>query len=155
MTDTHHEAHEPASQDNASEESTSSHSASEDQWNQVGGDFQKLGQSIATAITGLWNDDKNREQLTEIQSGLSNMAEQVTGAVNEAISSDTSQDVKTGVNKAVDEAKEAGGKIYSDSRPFVIGALKKMNESLQTIIDRLDVTPTENSEEEAETSEEA
>jgi uncharacterized protein YjbJ (UPF0337 family) len=112
-------------------------------WTSVAGDFQSLGKSIADAIKNTFQDDRYKEQLTELRTGLQNMTEQVASAVDETIKS---SNVKSEVKKAAGEVKEAGGKVYSDTKPFLTGALKTLNEGIQSIIDRLE-TPQENNEE--------
>jgi len=103
-------------------------------WSSVANDFQSLGKSIADAIKNTFQDDRYKEQLTELRTGLQNMTEQVASAVDETIKS---SNVKSEVKKAAGEVKEAGGKVYSDTKPFLTGALKTLNEGIQSIIDRL------------------
>jgi uncharacterized protein YjbJ (UPF0337 family) len=112
-------------------------------WTSVASDFQSLGKSIADAIKNTFQDDKYKEQLTELRTGLQNMTEQVASAVDETIKS---SNVKSEVKKAAGEVKEVGGKVYSDTKPFLTGALKTLNEGIQSIINRLE-TPQENNEE--------
>jgi len=114
-------------------------------WTSVAGDFQSLGKSVADAIKNTFQDDRYKEQLTELRAGLQNMTEQVASAVDETLKSPTTENVKSEVKKAAGEVKEVGGKVYSDTKPFLTGALKTLNEGIQSIIDRLE-TPQENNE---------
>ncbi len=144
MSDTQNQA-EDTSETQENQENTQGN------WSSVAGDFQTLGQSIADAIKGVVQDEKYKEQLTELRVGLQNMTEQVAGAIEEAISSSTAEGVKAEVKKAASEVKETGGKVYGDAKPFLAHTLKTINEGIQGIIDRIETSPTDAPEAETAT----
>lgn len=110
-------------------------------WNSLGDEFQALGQSIAVSIKEAWHDEKNQQHLEGLQHGLQNMANRVSKAVDETVNSPKTDEVKTEVKKASGELKDLGGKVYTDSRPHLIKALKTMEEGLQSLIGRLEKEP--------------
>jgi len=77
------------------------------------------------------------------------MTDQVAGAVEEALSSSTTEGVKSEVKKAASEVKDVGGKVYSDTKPFLASTLKTINEGIQGIIERMETSPTDAPEAEA------
>ena len=123
MTDTNTQPEDTSTAQDAQEPQKNEQSP----WNSVASDFQSLGKSIADAIKNTFQDDRYKEQLTELRTGLQNMTEQVANAVDETIKSSTTENVKSEVKKAAGEVKEVGGKVYSDTKPFLAGALKTLN----------------------------
>lgn len=109
-----------------------------DQWDSITKDFQALGQSIADAVKGAWQDENYRQQLKDLGAGLQTMANQVVQVVDEAIKSPVAEEAKTEVKRAAVEVKDLGGKVYADSKPHLLSALKKVGEGLQTIITNLE-----------------
>ena len=129
-------------EENTAQNTEESQKSEQPPWNSVANDFQSLGKSIADAIKSTFQDEKYKEQLTELRTGLQSMTEQVASAVDETIKSSATETVKSEVKKAAGDVKEAGEKIYTDAKPVLAGALKTLSEGIQSIIERLE-TPGE------------
>jgi hypothetical protein len=134
------------------EETTTSQEAMKNQWETIAKDFQDLGNSIAGTIRDAWHDEENKEQLRELRNGLQKMVDEVVEAVDEAVKSPKAEDAKSEAKKVVDEVKDFGGKVYTDSKPHLLSALKSLSEGIQTIVERLEATQTETTEPETDSS---
>ena len=137
MTDTNQTADDIIDGE-ATEETEDTKDTKYSPWDTIANDFQKLGQNLADAIKDTLNDENTKKHLGELRTGLQNMVEQVAGAVDEAVKSPAASTAKTEVKKAVGEVKDIGGKVYSESRPMLINALKQLEKGIQTIVARLD-----------------
>ncbi len=137
------------------EERKTGQETSQSPWDEVIKDFQSLGQSISQAVHDAVQDEKYKESLRELRQGLENVASQVSESIDEAVKSTPTDEVKTGVQKAVDDVKDLGEKIYDDSKPHIVSALQSLSDGLQKMIDRLQAAPSEaqvpETDEEAET----
>ena len=51
-------------------------------WSEVGRQFQSLGESLAEAFRTAWEDEGNRQQLRDLQTGLEKMANDVAQAAS-------------------------------------------------------------------------
>jgi hypothetical protein len=110
-------------------------------WDDVIKDFQSLGQSISNAVQSAVSDDKNKEALHELRTGLEKAANQVAQSIDEAAHSAQADQVKTGVKKAVDDVRGFSDKVYTDTKPALITALESLNSGIQKMIDRLQESP--------------
>jgi hypothetical protein len=57
--------------------STGSQSADQEGWQEVGRQFQALGESLAAAMRTAWEKEENRKRLEEMQTGLESMVSDV------------------------------------------------------------------------------
>jgi hypothetical protein len=108
-------------------------------WSEVGRQFQSLGESLATAFRAAWEDEGNRQQLRDLQTGLEKMADDVSQAVKDAGESPEGQKVREEVKKAAGSARAAGKTAWQDARPHVLSALRSVDAELQKIISRMEV----------------
>lgn len=118
----------------------------ENQWDAVAKDFQALGETIATAIKSVWTNESTQSQVSDLKTGLQNMADQVGHAIDEAKETVTSDEVKGEFKKATTEVKDFGGKVYSESKPFFLDVLKSINESIESMIEKLEPDTDQNTE---------
>jgi len=110
----------------------------ENQWDAVAKDFQTLGETIAGAIKSVWTNESTQSQVTDLKHGLQNMADQVGHAIDEAKDTITGNEMKGEFKKATTEVKDFGGKVYSESKPFFLDVLKSINESIESMINKLE-----------------
>ena len=107
-------------------------------WSEVGRQFQSLGESLAEAFRTAWEDEGNRQQLRDLQTGLEKMANDVAQAVKEAGESPEGQRVREEAKKAAGSARAAGESAWQDARPHVLSALRSVDAELQKIISRME-----------------
>lgn len=122
------------------ETTSSSSEGAPDPWDDVVRDFQSLGQSISRAIQDVVHDEGHKESLKELRQGLENVADQVAQSINEATRSSEAERMKSGVQRAVDDVRDLGSKVYRDTRPVLITALESLSAGLQRMVDRLQET---------------
>lgn len=109
-------------------------------WDDVLRDFQSLGQNIARAAQTTLQGEKGADRLQEIRRGVEQMADEVARNIDEAARTTQKDQVKQEVRKAAAEVKDLGDKVYTDTKPYLLGALRSLNEGLQKIISSLEKT---------------
>lgn len=106
-------------------------------WQEVGRQFQALGESLAAAIQAAWQNEEVRRQAQEMKSGLEAMVNDVGQAIKETASSPKAQSVKTEAVKAAESVRTAGEETVQEVRPHLVSALQTLNDELQKLIGRL------------------
>lgn len=107
-------------------------------WDAVGRQFRALGESVAHAFRAAWENEENRQHLRDLQSGLESMANQVGQAVSAAAASPEGQKLRAEAEQAAVSAREAGKQALEDSRPYLLSALRQVNEELDKLIRRME-----------------
>lgn len=112
--------------------------ATKEAWQDVGRQFQVLGESIAQAFRTAWKDDENRRQAQEMRSGLEAMVNEVGRAIQDTANSPEGQQVRAAAERTADHLVEAGEKTVQEVRPHLMHALKQVNEELRRFIENMD-----------------
>ena len=113
--------------------------AQEGSWQEVGRQFQTLGESLAAAMRSAWEKEENRKRLEEMQNGLESMVDEVGKAIKDTASSPQAQQVKEEVQKAAGSFSNAFEQSAQEVRPQLLSALRQVNVELQKLIDRFKV----------------
>jgi hypothetical protein len=106
-------------------------------WQEVGRQFQALGESLATAIQAAWQNEEVRRQAQGMKTGLEAMVNDVGQAIKETASSPKAQSVKAEAVKTAESFRTAGEETVQEVRPHLVAALQTLNEELQKLIGRL------------------
>jgi hypothetical protein len=109
-------------------------------WNEVGRQFQTLGESIAQAFRSAWQDEGNRAKAEEMKIGLVSLVSEIGKAIEESASSEKGKKVIHEAEKAAQELHQAGAAAVQDMQPHLLSALRRVNQDLQAMIDRMDNT---------------
>jgi ABC-type transporter Mla subunit MlaD len=109
----------------------------ENSWQEVGHQFQTLGESLAGAIRTAWENEENRKRVDEMRSGLVSMVDNVSQAVKDTAASPQAQQAKDEAAQAVDSFSNAFEQTAQEVRPHLVAALRQINADLQKFIDRL------------------
>jgi ElaB/YqjD/DUF883 family membrane-anchored ribosome-binding protein len=117
--------------------SQGSQPADQEGWQEVGRQFQALGESLAAAMRTAWEKEENRKRLEEMQNGLESMVSEVGQAIKDTAASPQAQQVKTEAQKAVGTFQDAFDQTAQEVRPQLVSALRQVNIELQKFIDRL------------------
>jgi uncharacterized protein YukE len=117
-------------------EGTQSHSS--EAWQEVGKQFQTLGESLATAFRTAWADEQNRKRMLDMRQGVEQMLHEVGKALDETAKSPHVQQAKVDAKKAEESMRGAGGQTYQEVRPQLESALRLLNDELQKLIGRLE-----------------
>jgi predicted ATP-dependent endonuclease of OLD family len=107
-------------------------------WEDVGHQFEQLGQSLATAFRTLWESEETQQNVESLRDGLQSMAADVSAAVNKSLTSEDTEKIKAEAQKAARSAQAATEKTAEEIRPQITNALKQVNEELQKLIERLE-----------------
>ena len=111
----------------------------EGSWQEVGRQFQTLGESLAAAMRSAWEREENRKRLEEMQNGLESMVDEVGKAIKDTTNSPQAQQVKEEAQKAAGSFSNAFEQSAQEVRPQLLSALRQVNVELQKLIDRLKV----------------
>lgn len=109
-----------------------------DTWRAIGEQLQMLGEKLAAAFRTAWEDERNRQQLREVQAGLESMAKQLGQVIDEAVASPEGQRVRQEVEKAAHSAHTAGKQAWQDARPQIAAALRRVIAELEKMASRLE-----------------
>jgi hypothetical protein len=109
----------------------------EGSWQEVGRQFQTLGESLAAAMRSAWEKEENRKRLEEMHNGLESMVDEVGKAIKDTASSPQAQQVKEEAQKAAGSFSNAFEQTAQEVRPQLLSALRQVNSELQKLIDRL------------------
>lgn len=107
---------------------------SDESWKEVGRQFENLGQGIGEAFRAALSS----EQAREVKASLESMVLDVNMALKKAVESPEAQKVRAETVRTVDSVKQAGQQAADEVRPQAVKALRKLNEDLQQLIDRLE-----------------
>jgi len=111
---------------------------SNDTWQDIGRQFQNLGESLASAFRTTWQNEDNRNRMQSMQQGLEKMVNNVGQAIKEGAESPEVQRARVEAEKAAASAKAAGEQTLQDVRPHLVSALRQVNDLVQTMIARME-----------------
>jgi hypothetical protein len=136
-------AGEQRDQETTADEGATGAQTMEESWNEVGRQFQALGESLAQAFRTAWESGENRQHLESVKSGLESLVDNVGRAIQDTSASPEGQRVREEVENAAESARVAGERALQDARPHLLSALEWMNKEMQKIIGRLEQEPTD------------
>ncbi len=112
--------------------------SSSEAWQEVGKQFQALGDSLATAFRAAWTDEQNRKRVQDMRQGVEQMLSEVGKALDDTAKSPQMQQAKTEAKKAAESMRTAGEQTYQEIRPQIESALRQLNDELQKFIGRME-----------------
>jgi len=109
-----------------------------DPWQEVGRQFQLLGQSLAAALRVSWNEPENRKRVRAMQSDLERMVKDVDSAITDAAASPQARQARAEAKRTVDSLRQASEETIQDVRPRLLEALKVVNAELNKLVTRME-----------------
>ncbi len=109
----------------------------EESWQDVGKQFQELGESLAEAFRTAWENEENQRRLQEMRTGLEAMIREVGQAIDDTASSPQGQKIRAEAGRTVEALRSAGEQTVQEVRPQLINALEQLNTELQKLIERM------------------
>lgn len=106
-------------------------------WQDVGKQFETLGQSIAQAMRAAWENESTQRQLHELRNGLESMVRDVEKAIQDSANTPKGQQIRQEAGRAAESLKTASQQTVQEVRPHLVNALKQVNNELQRLIDRM------------------
>ncbi len=109
-----------------------------DAWQEVGRQFQVLGESLAAAFRASSQNEAYRVNLHAMQSGLKDMIKNIDKAIDEAMSSPEGQQARVEAQRAAESLRAAGEQTVQEIRPHLLSALKEVNDELHKFVNRME-----------------
>ncbi len=109
-----------------------------DPWQEVGKQFQLLGESLATALRAGWESEENRRHLQEMKNGMEAMVREVGSAIQDTAATPQAHQARAEAHRAAESMRAAGQQALQQARPHLVSALRQVNEELQKMINRLE-----------------
>jgi hypothetical protein len=122
-----------------------------DSWQDVGRQFQILGESLAAALRASVNTEDNRRRMESMQSGIEAMVRDVDKAITDAAESPEAQQARQEAQRAAESLRRAGEQTAQDVRPQLLSALQQVNDELQRLIGRMGGGPPPSGDAESKT----
>ena len=123
--------------ENVNPENEQQAGSSSQSWEDVGRQFQNLGETLAAALrTSLHNED-TRRQFQKMQYGLEGMIAEIRQAISDTVENADVDQVKQDARKAAETLADHGRQTYQEVRPHLMDALQQVNHELQNLIDRM------------------
>lgn len=110
----------------------------EGSWQEVGRQFQALGESLAQAMRSAWQNEETQRRVNEMRTGLESMAREVGKAVEDTAKSPEGQKIRSEAERAADSVRVATEQTVQEVRPQLLTALQQLNSELQKLIDRME-----------------
>ncbi len=112
-------------------------SSTETSWQEVGRQFQALGESLAQAMRTAWENEETQRRVAEMRTGLESMARDVGKAVEDTANSPQGQRIRQEAEHTAASLRTATEQTVQEVRPQLINALQQLNTELQKLIDRM------------------
>ncbi len=113
-------------------------------WEEVGRQFQSLGESLAQAFRTAWRDEENQKRMNEMKTGLKSMIEEVGKAIEDGAKSEQGQKVISEAERAAQSLHKAGSEAVKEVQPHLLSALRSVNLELQKMIEHMENTDRNN-----------
>jgi hypothetical protein len=124
------------------EGNTSSTSAADDSWQEVGRQFQALGSSLAQTVRTAWENEETQRRVQEMRTGLEAMVRDVGRAIDESTSTPQAQKLREDAGRAAGAVRDATEQTIQEVRPQLIDALQQVNNELQKLVNRMGTRST-------------
>jgi hypothetical protein len=112
--------------------------SNKESWDEVGKQFQTLGESLATAFRTAWQDESNRKKVEEMKIGLQSLVKEVGKAIDESATSERGQKLIHEAERAADSLHKAGVETVQEVQPHLLTALRQVSLELQKLIERIE-----------------
>lgn len=124
-------------QDEAAEHAGGKQYQAGDAWQEVGRQFQILGESLAAALRASLGNENNRQRFQAMQGDLRAMVNEIDRAMSEAARSPAAQEAKEEAQRAAESLRTAGEQTVQELRPHLLSALKELNAELHRVTSKM------------------
>lgn len=115
-----------------------SQSTTDATWEEVGRQFQALGDSLAEAVRAAWQNESTQQTVQEMRTGVEAMVTKVGKAIEDSANSPQGRQIREDAGKAAEALRSAGEQTVQEVRPQLITALEQVNAELQKLINRME-----------------
>src|SRR5512133_1597353 len=88
-----------------------------DAWDDIGRQFQTLGESLAKAFRATIENEKNQQRIQEMRSGLESIVRNVDQAIQDTAASPEGQQIRSEASRAAESLRIATEKAAQEARP--------------------------------------
>jgi hypothetical protein len=120
---------------NMGQESTGQ--STEESWQEVGRQFEVLGNSLAQAFRTAWINIETSTEAQQVKTGLESMLREVGQAIDDTTKTPEAQKLKQDAKRTAESLRTAGEQSVQEARPQILSALQKANDELQKLIDKM------------------
>lgn len=113
-------------------------SPASDNWQEVGRQFQALGESLAQAVRTAWQNEETQRRVAEMRTGLESMAKEVGAAIEDTANTPQGQQIRREAERTADSLRKATEQTVQEVRPQIIDALQQLNLELQKLVNRME-----------------
>ena len=124
------------------QEDRSASATSEGSWQEVGRQFQALGESLAQAMRAAWENEETQRRVQEMRTGLEAMARDVSKAVEDTTNTPQGQKIREEAQHTAESLRSATEQTVQEVRPQLINALQTLNDELQKLVNRIEKSPS-------------
>ncbi|GAP13805.1 hypothetical protein LARV_01560 [Longilinea arvoryzae] len=114
-----------------------------DAWQEVGRQFQRLGESLATAFQTTIKDESTRQNMKDLQDGLENAVQGIRNTVQKGVSELEGQNFGEQARQAAESLKTAGEQTVEEVRPHLLSALQQLNRELDQLVQTIQSKPAQ------------
>ncbi len=114
-----------------------------DAWQEVGKQFQRLGESLAAAFQTSIKDEPTRQNMKDLQDGLETAVQGIHRTVQKGVSELESRNFSEQARQAADSLINAGEQTVDEMRPHLLSALQQLNRELDRLIENMQSKPGE------------
>ena len=111
--------------------------SSSEAWEDVGRQFQSLGESLAATLRTTWQNERNQQRVSDMRDGLEAMVVEVNQAIHDSVSSQDVENVKEEAEKAFKHLQDTGEQTVTELRPHLLSALQQVNTEIEKLINRM------------------
>jgi hypothetical protein len=109
-----------------------------DSWEAIGRQIGALGAAIGSAVRAAADDPDVKRHASEAKAQLESLANKLGEAVDRAAESEQGKRFREEAGRAADSVASAGRQAAEDVRPHVASALEAANETLRSMVERLE-----------------
>lgn len=108
-----------------------------DAWQEVGKQFQRLGESLAAAFQTSVKDENTRQNMKDLQDGLESAVQGIRGTVQKGVNELESRNFGEQARQTADSLINAGEQTVDEMRPRLLSALQQLNHELDRLIENM------------------
>lgn len=113
-----------------------------DAWQEVGRQFQRLGESLAAAFQTTMQDETTRQNMKDLQNGLENAVQGIRSTVQKGVSELEGKNFSEQARQTADSLINAGEQTVEEVKPHLLSALQELNHELDQLIQTMQSKPS-------------
>jgi len=104
-------------------------------WDDVASQFKAFGESLSEAVNNSWNDPKTQEVIQQIKTGLNEAVDEIDEAIGSIKQDPKMQSFVDDAKDTFDQLEETGKDAVEQARPHILKAMESLSDALNKSID--------------------